>query len=215
MSDGVPCEPGTVIISQAGQMWICDGGQYNPSKPGPPPELPDCPPRSLLRYNSQLNVFECIEYSFDGTTGPEVHAAKPHSIDPVTVMLVGLAVAIAGALGMGLSQWWRNRKAKKVEAQPSVNWESLLETPAKVVAPATQFDTHNIVETKEGTLVADPVDKNPDSLQDEIKEIYMQIQLGRGEINKIPGFVQICVNSALTHLNKARDMVASLGGKVK
>ena len=217
MNDGVPCEPGSMIRQDDGTWWVCaeSGKQYEFLT------LPACTEGQYLKYGKS-GMFYCEDIQ------------KEARVDPLWIILIVAVVFTLGALTMGLTQWWRNRKkAKEEEIKPVVNWEDLLVGPgartsaedakkgfgneANEIAKklAGELDKFALNNFQKEVQVADPTDKIPDSLQDEIKEIYMQIQLGRGEINKIPGFVQICVNSAMVHLNKARDMVAALGDKVK
>lgn len=192
--DGVPCRPGATILDEQDRLWVCD--------------------KSGQKYEMILDT---------RAENPQIIA--PPATDTLRVMFWMAIIFTLAALAMGLTQWWRNRKARRPVSLEA--WNRLTgdePTPGKIFKPDQPgpmttcipgTNTHINCQHKETLVMPEPIDKNPNSLQDEIKEIYSLIQLARNDVNKIPGFLQVSVNSAMDNLNKARDRIAALGGKVK
>jgi hypothetical protein len=253
--DGVACEPGSVIKQPDGTLWVCDdlGWKYHlapPAKVDPRQDMPNCDPGEMLAWNHKLQTFECISddplaaVTRDATSNMTVARA----IDPFWIIAIGLAVTIFGVVGMGLSQWWRNRKKKQAVNEPVKSWEDLLkptvQTDAQAVGVLVQLasepgfskyvDKEKLEEVwaakladqlsvSQGIIAKEPVmtepikpaSSNVDAIQKEIAQIMMEIQMGRGELNKIPGMVQVYVNGAMNHFNEAVKKLSALGGMVK
>jgi len=191
------CVPGTMMRDKDGTWWECgeDGLMWAPMS------VPTCTESQVLVYTSQ--GFVCRGPMYDNTI--------------LWLILIMASVFTLGALAMGLREWWKRRKERKLPPPETFeSWKTIFPSettrvdPEGILPPGTwHFEQGPII--KEEPVTTEELN----AIQNEIRDIYMEVALARGELNKITKMAQISVDSAMSHLNVAVPKVAALGGKIK
>jgi hypothetical protein len=234
--DGVPCEPGSMIRSDNGTWWVCgeEGKVYEPLL------VPKCTEGQVLVYGKE--GFVCRELEHGNTLALWVMGA---GLALTIFGILGMGARqwwMDWKKRKKEAVKWEDLLASPGQILPG---NVVLDTskpwppgPMTTCIPGT--DTHiNCKHTSESLIAEEfqkmdaiiasiptakepvmtepvkPVVSNVDAIQKEIAQIMMEIQMGRGELNKIPGMVQVYVNGAMNHFNEAVKKLSALGGMVK